>query len=114
MKILYCTEHLSLVDQYNLTRSPETEKMSEHVGEELPIDKYMVREEERADTGEAVIISSIMSKGKVYATNSATFCREFTGILEMAKSAGEKVNTIRISEGKSNKGRTYITCVYVN
>ena len=114
MKILFSTEKLSLIDQYNLTRSPETEKMSDHVGEELTIDAYMVREEERADTGEAVTISSIMSKGKVYATNSATFCREFIGILQMAQNAGEKVNTIRISEGKSNKGRTFITCVYIN
>lgn len=114
MKILYSTDKLSLVDQYNLTRSPETEKMSEHVGEELKIDAYMVREEERVDTGEAVVITSIMSNGKVYATNSATFCREFMGILQMAQSAGEKVNTIRISEGKSNKGRTFITCVFIN
>lgn len=114
MKILYCTEKLSLVDQYNLTRSPETEKMSDHVGEELHVDKFMVREEERADTGETVTITSICSNGKVYATNSATFCREFVGILQMAENAGEMVNTIRISEGKSNKGRTFITCVYIN
>ena len=114
MKILYCTEKLSLVDQYNLTRSPETEKMSDHVGEELRVDKFMVREEERADTGETVTITSISSNGKVYATNSATFCREFVGVIQMAENAGEKVNTIRISEGKSNKGRTFITCVYIN
>ena len=114
MKILKSTKNLTLVDQYNLMRNPETEKMSDHVGEEFALEKYMLREEERADTGETVRIVSFMSNGKIYATNSSTFCREFEAILDMAECAGETVNKIRVSEGTSKKGRNYITCVYVN
>ena len=113
MKILKCSESLSLMDRYNLTRNPETERMKNHVGERLHIDAYMVRQEERDDTGEIATITSIKSGEKVYATNSPTFARELLAIVALADECGETVGAIEVIEGMSNKGRPYVSCKYV-
>lgn len=113
MKIIAASQNLTMADRYNLTRNPETMRMSEHIGEELNIDKYMIREEERVDTGETVTIVSIIAGGKVYSSNSATFVREFANIVYMAHDSGEELHKIRIASGTSKKGREYITCVFI-
>lgn len=113
MKILRSTENLTMADLYNLTRNPETERMSDHVGEILNVDKFMIREEERADTGDVVTIVSIMDGNVVYATNSAVFVREFSGIVAMADEAHATIHKIRVANGESKKGRTFVTCVFV-
>ena len=114
MKIVDATPNLSLADSYNLTRSPETERMSNHIGETLAVEKYMVREEERPDTGEVITIVSINDGNTTYSTNSATFVREFLAILEMARNAGAAVHHVRVASGLSKKGRDYVTCVFVD
>ena len=111
MKILKCSDNLTLKERYDLMRNPETERMSNHVGETLNLEKYMVREEEKGDSGEIITITSIISNGCVYATNSATFARELAAMLDMASECGEAVNRIYIANGVSKKGREYITCV---
>ena len=114
MKILYATENLTMKELYDLTRNPKTEKMSDHVGETVAIDKYMVREEERGDTGELVRIVSIQSGDTFMATNSIVFCKEFTSIVEMCSASNETVHHVEITTGHSKKGREFITCVYVD
>ena len=112
MKILKCTENLTMKQRYDLMRNPETERMANHVGETLEIAAYMVREEEKADTGEVVTVTSISTKeGVIYATNSATFARELLAIMALGEEMGEPVNRITIAQGVSKKGREYITCV---
>ena len=114
MKILQSTENLTMADRYNLTRNPLTERMSDHVGEEIEVKKYMVREEERADTEELVRIVSIYDGNTVYSTNSATFVREFEGILLMAKESSAEIHRIKVANGTSKKGREYITCIFID
>lgn len=113
MKIIASSENLTMKESYNLTKSPEIQRMSDHVGDEITVVRYMVREEERPDTGELVSIASINDGETTYSTNSPTFVREFMGILEMARNAGEQVHKIRIAQGTSNKGRRYVTCIFV-
>ena len=114
MKILSATENLTLKELYDLTRNPKTEKMSDHVGETVSVDKYMIREEERGDTGELVRIVSIQSGDTFMATNSTVFCKEFTSIVEMCALANDKVHHLVITTGQSKKGREFITCMYVD
>lgn len=114
MKILNCTPNLTMKDSYNLTRNPDCENMRDHVGETIAVDKYMVREENRGDTGELVTIVSIQSGEKILATNSMVFCREFAAIVEMCANCGEAVHHVEITTGKSKKGREYITCKYID
>ena len=114
MKILCATENLTMKELYDLTRNPKTEKMSDHVGETITVDKYMVREEERGDTGELVRIVSIQSGETFMATNSVVFCKEFTSIVDMCSASNEKVHHIEITTGHSKKGREFVTCVYID
>ena len=114
MKIIDSTPNLTLADSYNLTRSPETERMSNHVGATIAVEKFMVREEERPDTGEVITIVSINDGTTTYSTNSATFVREFLSILEMARNAGAMVHHVRVASGTSKKGRDYVTCIFVD
>ena len=113
MKIITCSHDLDMAARYNLIRNPETERMSDHVGETFNIDTYMVREEAKGDSGEIVTITSFTSGGKAYATNSATFAREFMEMQDLAEECGEEVHRIRVARGVSKKGREYITCVLV-
>ena len=114
MKILCATDNLTMKDSYDLTRNPECERMSNHVGETIAVEKYMVREEDRPDTGEVITIVSINDGAKTYSTNSPTFVREFLSILEMAKNANAKIGHIRVASGVSKKGREYCTCIFVD
>ncbi len=114
MKILYSSPELSMKDSYNLTRNPACEKMSDHVGETIAVDKYMVRDEERGDTGEIVRITSIQTGDKFLATNSIVFCKEFSAIVEMCMACNDTVHHIEITTGKSKKGREFITCIYID
>ena len=111
MKILACTPDLNMKQRYDLMRNPETERMSNHVGQSFDIETYMIREEEKGDSGEVVTITSFTSNGTVYATNSATFAREFLSMLALAAECGETLHRLYITQGVSKKGREYVTCV---
>lgn len=108
MNILKSTEGLSKKDLYNLTRSPEIKKMSDVVGQEINVEKYLLREDLN-NAGEDVSILSIMDEtGAVYATNSMTAQSEFEYILDLM--AGDPF-TVKVVQGTSKAGRTYITLV---
>ena len=81
--------YLNHQDKYDLTRNPETERMSMHKDEVLSIDQFMIRQEENQKTGELVTIVSIKSGENIYATNSSVFVREFTALVEMAEEAND-------------------------
>ena len=114
MKIIKSTENLTMKDKYDLTRNPETERMSNHKDEILSIDQFMIREEENQKDGEVVTIVSIKSGENIYATNSAVFVREFSALVGMAEEANETIHHIKIVGGKSKNNRDFISCVYVD
>ena len=114
MTIIKATANLSMKDKYDLTRNPETERMSNHKDEILSVDQFMIRQEENMQTGEAVTIVSIKSDGTIYATNSGVFVREFTSLVEMAEEANDTIHHIKVIGGKSRNNRDFISCVYID
>lgn len=114
MTIIKSTADLSMKDKYDLTRNPETERMSNHKDEVLSVDQFMIRQEENMQTGEPVTIVSIKSDGTIYATNSAVFVREFTSLMEMAEEANDTIHHIKVIGGKSRNNRDFISCVYID
>jgi hypothetical protein len=94
---------------YGLTKSPKILKMSEHVGEQLQVDQYLLYEDvENKDA--PVQILSIRSGETVMATNSATVIKEFLGIVELMD--GEPF-AVEILAGTSKNGRTYVNVALV-
>ena len=92
-------------DIYILTKSPKIEKMSNHVGEKLSVDKYIIYED--GDNRETPVqILSIQSGELVVATNSVTAIKEFNGIRDLME---DEPFSVEIMTGNSKNGRTYLT-----
>lgn len=114
MTIIKKSNDLTMKDIYDLTKSPEIQKMTSIKGETLDIDSYAVYEDV-TNTGEIQTIASIKTKeGETFATNSRTFTREFLSILDMCEEVGETVHEVKVHAATSKSGREFITCVYVS
>ena len=91
---------------YALTKSPRIEKMSNHVGDKIEVEKYLIYEDDNNTSDLPITILSIGSGETVIATNSATAVKEFRGIVDLM--AGDPF-AVEVLTGTSKNGRTYIT-----
>lgn len=95
--------------KYDLMRSPKTQRMADVKGQTLEVAAYMIREEDQ--DGKVVRICSVLTTdGDIFATNSATFNREFEAILEVA----EGCFSIEVIDGVSRAGRHFVTCAWAH
>lgn len=97
---------------YKFTHSPEAQKMRTKEGKEIHFGKYAIYMDADRRTGEAQKICAIenLADGKMYATNSVTFCRSFEDIVTMVDGA----SVVKVVGGTSKNGRPYIDCVLVD
>lgn len=100
-------ETMTPKELYLMLKNPDSVKMSDAKGQTLHPEAYVLFDDVNQGTGEVVHIVSIRSNGKVYATNSASFIREFDMI---AEAFGDEMPDIEVTTGKSSKGRQYISC----
>lgn len=106
MNIARSTEGLSKRDIYNLTRSPEIKKMSEHKGDIVDVDNFCIYTDTNGKGDEVTILSIMGNDGAVYATNSSTAIKEFEYILDLME---DEAFAIKVTSGISKNGREYIT-----
>ena len=110
MSIIMMTEGLNAREKYAMMYNQGIEKMSDHVGERLTIDKFIEYEDETED-GVRTILSIKATNGKIYATNSATFIRDFNRIVELfTEDESEELPEILIYGGTSKNDRPFIAC----
>ena len=100
-------ETMTPKELYLMLKNPDSIKMTDAKGQTLHPEAYVLFDDVNQGTGEVVHIVSIRSNGKVYATNSASFIREFDMI---AEAFGDEMPDIEVTTGKSSKGRQYISC----
>ena len=100
-------ETMTPKELYLMLKNPDSVKMSDAKGAVLHPEAYVLFEDVNQGSGEVVKIVSIRSGGKVYATNSASFIREFDMI---AEAFGAEMPDIKVTTGKSSKGRQYVRC----
>ena len=100
-------ENMAKRDAYKLTRAQSTLKMQEAAGEVLTPSAWVLYETTDAKTGETKTVLVIESNGVIYGTISNTFIREFSNA---AEEFNNDVGAIRVIEGNTKAGRTYITC----
>ena len=111
-------EKLTVKERYDLTLSQAAQKLSDQKGQAIDFDLWCEYITPDSKTGEVKEILSLRTpEGEVYATNSATFIREFMKIVDMiedAKADGEKVDfkSVIVKAGTSKSGREFITAVY--
>lgn len=114
MKIIKkSTEEFTLGEMYNLTRSPKTRKMSDVVGMLVEPKNWLIYEEADKDGNPVTILAIETKDGDMFATNSATFIREFDFIANMCADFDRGVDCIEVVSGTSKNGRSYITCAFV-
>lgn len=111
MKILYQSEGMTLKDVVSLTKSNDVQKMSDAVGEVLDFDKVVIYEDVNSK-GEPMQVMAIQTvQGVKYATNSATFIRNWKEINDLfADSDEEAPTTFKVGSGTSKNGRPFICC----
>lgn len=100
-------ETLTAKEQYMMLKNPDSIKMADAKGQVLKIAAYVIFEDVNISTGEIMTIVSIRSDGKVYVTNSKSFIREFETIVA---AFGDDLPDIKVTSGKSSKGRNYLVC----
>lgn len=98
---------------YKMVLAPNGEKMTNHVGEVISCEKYVVYEDVDGN-GEVRKVMSICDGETVYATNSPTFIRDFERIRGLMESLDTVPHHVRIERGTSKNGRNFISCVYVD
>ena len=98
------------IEKYLMTISPAIESMKNlSDGEKIPVKKYMLFEDVKENTGEAVEILSILTTdNKVYSAQSGTVKRSFNDIVNIM---GDKPFTIIKTSGKTKAGRDFINCI---
>lgn len=106
-------QELTKKDIYRLSRSPEIEKMRDHVDETIPVGRYLIYKDANGN-GEIVTVLSIEDRetGRVLASNSQTARDEFNFIADLMEEDGEAFD-IKICEGTSKNGRKFITLAMV-
>ena len=88
----------------------ESEKMQTLAGKTVKVDDWVIAEDVDKETGEPKNIIFIKSGDKTYGSISKTFIESFLTIVSCFGTDG--FSFIKIIEGKSNKGRTFIQCEY--
>lgn len=115
MKIIEkSSEELTVKQIYDLTKSPEIQRVSDNEGALVQVDAWMLYTDTDKDGNTREILSILDNEVGAVATNSVTFIRDFMEITDMCEDCGVKVQHIKISSGTSKAGRKFYTCVYVD
>ena len=109
MQIIMMTEGLTAKEKYALSYNQGIEKMSDHVGETIDVDKFIMYQDEQ-ENGTVTVLSILTEDGTILATNSQTFIRDFTRIAEMFTEDGEEIPRLLIYGGTSKNDRQFIAC----
>lgn len=113
MNVINKSAEFTAQELYKMVLAPNGEKMTNHVGETLSCEKYVVYEDVDAE-GEIRRVMAIRDGDTVYATNSPTFIRDFERIRGLMESLDTVPHHIKVEQGLSKSGRNYISCVYVD
>ena len=108
------SNELTMKQMYDLTKSPEIQKLSDNDGALVQVDAWALYKDTDKDGNTREILSILDSEVGAIATNSATFIRDFMEITEMCLDCDVEVHHIKISSGMSRAGRKFYTCVYMD
>lgn len=111
MKILkHYPDQLTNKLKYDLTMSPKTQKMQNADGSVIEISAWAIYTDTDKDDTERTVLCIRNLEGETFATNSATFIRDFERMLDLFDAAG--LTAVEVISGTSKSGRRYLTCSY--
>ena len=112
MKIIHASAELTAEQIYNLTMSPNTQKMADLVGQEIEIENYALYEDKNSKGEDQEILAILTPEKEVAATISPTFKQDFFRMQDLFGSMGQKIEAISVVSGTAKSGRTFITCKF--
>lgn len=108
MTITKISKELNHKELYKMTMDAGINKMKDYVGSSIDVYAYCIYTEFNSKDNKEVEILSVMdTDGSVFATNSATFKKDFLNIVTLME--GEDFS-VGIISGTSKTGREFITC----
>lgn len=108
MTITKISKELNKKEQYKMTKDAGIKKMKDYVGSSIDVYAFCIYTDFNSKDNKEVEVLSVMdADGSVYATNSATFKKDFLDIADLME--GEDFS-IGVTSGTSKKGREFITC----
>ena len=110
MNIIVANKELNKEEQYFLTKSQDVQKMKEAVGSVLELESWCIYTDHNADGEEVELFAMRTVDNETFATNSMTFIRAFREILDIFEP--EEVIKLKVMDGVSKNGRTFVTCAY--
>ena len=110
MEILTANKELTKKEIYFLTKTQETQKMTEAVDQTLDLELWCLYKDHNSDGEEVELFSMRTSEGETFATNSPTFIAAFRDILDVFEP--QEITKLKVMSGTSKNNRTYVTCSY--
>lgn len=108
MTITKISKELNKKELYKMTMDAGIKKMKDFVGSSIDVYAYCIFTDFNSkDEKEVEVLSVMDTDGSVYATNSATFKKDFLDIAALME--GEDFS-VGVTSGTSNAGREFITC----
>ena len=108
MTITKISKELTKKEAYKMTLDAGIKKMKDYVGSSIDVYAYCVYTDFNSKDNKEVEVLSVMdTDGSVYATNSATFKKDFLNIASLME--GEDFS-VGITSGTSKAGRDFIAC----
>lgn len=117
INITSTSNNLSDDQLYFLTLAPSVKNMKDKAGEVIALDAWCVYDDtqttKNGDEKTQTILSIKTPDNNVYATNSMTFIKSFTEMIDFFSNRGTTVKHILVDCGVSKNNREFIQCVYV-
>ena len=114
INVIRTSKDLNKTQQYFLTLAPNVQKMSDKAGEIIKVEAFCIYEDvsttKNGEEKTSTVLSIKTPDNKVYGTNSMTFIKSFTDMIDFFDG---DVNYILVDSGTSKNGREFIQCVYV-
>lgn len=108
LNIIKSNRDLNKIEIYSMTSNPAIRVVKDIPTEtELPVDDWILYEEENEESGEMVELLCFKSGTEFYACQSETFKREFFKIVDLM---GDDAFSIVKMDGESKAGRKFVTC----
>lgn len=108
MKIITTSKEFDKYEIYELTKSPDVQKMRNVAGQELEVVDFIEYENTDSNGEIKKIVVLKTAEGETFGTNSASFVKEFEDVISMA----EVPFNLGVISGKSKAGRSYLTCAW--
>lgn len=108
MTITKISKELDKKELYKMTMDAGIKKMKDYVGSSIDVYAYCIYTDFNSKDNKEVEVLSVMdTDGSVFATNSATFKKDFLNIATLMD--GEDFS-VGVTSSTSKAGREFITC----